>query len=153
MLVTGFADTVAQVLCVVSQVFFVIAVTSGLGSHARHLAHADVVVAVWASWVSQITGILATVTGKLSIVAFLCQIRGRHRGRPWLLYAIAATNVAVNAIVVVLILVQCMPLEKLWDQNVPGHCSLRPVNNNYAFFQGGECGILPRPPHLGSTNW
>lgn len=118
--------------------FFVLAVTFGLGSHARDLTHSAIVNAVWASWMSQIAGIVATVTGKLSIIAFLCQIRGYHRGRPWFLYLVAATNIIVNTLVVVLILVQCIPLEKLWDENVPGHCSLRAVNNNYAYFQGGE---------------
>lgn len=127
-----------QTLCVLSQIFFAFSVTFGLGFHVRDLSHPDVVAALHTSWVSQLTGIVASVSGKLSIIAFLDQIRGRHQGRPWFLYFVGASTVVVNVIVVVLILVQCTPLDKLWDETVPGNCNLRSVNNSYAYFQGGQ---------------
>lgn len=115
-----------------------ISVTFGLGFHVQDLGHADIVMALHTSWVSQLTAIVAAVTGKLSIIAFLDQIRGRHQGRPWFLYFIGISNVIVNIIVVVFILLQCTPLERLWDERVPGDCNLRRLNNHYAYFQGGE---------------
>lgn len=131
-----------QVLCVLSQAFFVVAIIFGLGAHVEDLGHSDVVVALHTTWVSQISGIVAAVTGKLSIIAFLNQIRGRHRGRPWFLYFIGASNIVVNIIVVVFILIQCTPLVKLWDERVPGDCKARPLNENYAYFQGSMFAAL-----------
>lgn len=130
-----------------------VSTTFGLGYHAQDLRHADVVVALRASWASQLTGIAAAVTGKLSIIAFLNQIRGRHQGRPWFLYFVGASNVVVNAIVVVFILLQCTPLEKLWDERIPGDCKLRALNNHYAYFQGGEMDSSRIPPWLPASTW
>lgn len=131
-------NTRIQTLCVFSQAFFAVSITFGLGSHVRDLAHSDIVVALHTSWASQLTGIVAAVTGKLSIIAFLNQIRGHHQGRPWFLYFIGVSNIVVNIIVVVFILSQCTPLERLWDEKVPGDCKLRTLNHYYAYFQGGE---------------
>lgn len=106
-----------QVLCIISQAYFVVAIEFGLGAHASDLLYSDIVVALRTTWISQITGIVAAVTGKLSVIAFLSQIRGRHRGRPWFLYFIGASNVVVNIIVVVLILVS-VPREQTTARTV-----------------------------------
>lgn len=97
-----------QVLCIISQAYFVVAIEFGLGAHAHDLSPSDMVVALRTTWISQISGIVAAVTGKLSVIAFLDQIRGRHRGRPWFLYFVGASNIVVNVIVVIIILVSLL---------------------------------------------
>lgn len=127
-----------KVICVESQIAFWIAVTYGLGAHEEDLAPSDVVVALRTTWISQISGLVAIVTGKLSIIEFLDQIRGRHRGRPWFLYIVGISIVLVNLVVTVLPFFQCIPVEKLWDESVPGDCSLREMAQTYAYFQGSR---------------
>lgn len=127
----------------VSQVAFWIAVAYGLGAHEQDLAPSDVVVALRTTWISQISGLVAIVTGKLSIIEFLDQIRGRHRGRPWFLYIVGLSIVLVNLVVTVLPFFQCIPVNKLWDENVPGDCSLRELAQTYAYFQGSKFRLYP----------
>lgn len=121
-----------------SQIAFWIAVAYGLGAHEEDLAPSDVVVALRTTWISQISGLVAIVTGKLSIIEFLDQIRGRHRGRPWFLYIVGISIVLVNLVVTVLPFFQCIPVDKLWDESVPGDCSLRELAQTYAYFQGSK---------------
>lgn len=132
------ANSVFKIICVVSQIAFWIAVVYGLGAHEEDLAPSDVVVALRTTWISQISGLVAIVTGKLSIIEFLDQIRGRHRGRPWFLYIVGLSIVLVNLVVTVLPFFQCKPVDKLWDENVPGDCSLRELAQTYAYFQGSK---------------
>jgi hypothetical protein len=74
--------------------------------------------------------------GKVAIVAFLLQIRGPHDPRPYVLYIIAISNVLVNGITIVFILLQCDPLTKLFDMRLPGTCNGLARNQDFAFFQG-----------------
>lgn len=88
------------------------------------------------SWINMISAIIAIVTGKLSIIAFLDQIRGRQPEKPWFLWFLAASNIIVNFAVVITILLQCSPVEKIWDDRVPGVCNGKDFNLKYAYFQG-----------------
>lgn len=108
----------------------------------------DIVVAMRTSWINMISAIIAIVTGKLSIIAFLDQIRGRHQGRPWFLWFIGASNIIVNITVVITILLQCSPVEKIWDDSIPGACDGRSLNLNYAYFQGSKSLSTSAPAHL-----
>ncbi|KAJ0109326.1 hypothetical protein J7T55_000251 [Diaporthe amygdali] len=127
-------------LCV-SQSFFAVSIVFGIGAHMQGLRPHEIVVAMRTSWINMISAIIAIVTGKLSIIAFLDQIRGRHQGRPWFLWFIGASNIIVNITVVITILLQCSPVEKIWDNSVPGNCDGRPLNLNYAYFQGSYSAV------------
>jgi len=122
------------------------AIIHGLGAHMQVLDDENIVTALLFTWISQIAAIVATVTGKLSIIDFLDQIRGRHRGRPWLLYLVGGSTVIVNVLVVVTLLFQCAPINKLWNDRIPGDCRFREFNQNYAYFQGSMWQLpLPFP--------
>ncbi|KAI3395661.1 hypothetical protein diail_1028 [Diaporthe ilicicola] len=127
-------------LCV-SQALFVVSVVYGIGAHIQGLKPREIVVAMHTSWINMISAIVAIVTGKLSIIAFLDQIRGRHLGRPWFLWFIGVSNIIVNITVVITILLQCSPVEKIWDDSVPGNCDGRPLNLKYAYFQGSYSAV------------
>ncbi|KUM66226.1 hypothetical protein ACN42_g803 [Penicillium freii] len=74
--------------------------------------------------------------GKLAILAFLLQIRGRNERKPWFLIILGVLIGAINTTVLGTILGQCIPMNKLWDNSVEGTCnSGRKVNQNYSFFQ------------------
>ncbi|KAI7777851.1 hypothetical protein LA080_002974 [Diaporthe eres] len=133
--------SLGKILLCVSQAFFVVSVVFGIGAHAQGLRPQDIVVAMRTSWVNMISAIVAIVTGKLSIIAFLDQIRGRHKGRPWFLWFIGASNIVVNSTVIVTILLQCSPAEKIWDDRVPGTCDGRSFNLKYAYFQGSYSAV------------
>lgn len=102
-----------QILLCVSQAFFVVSVVFGIGAHTQGLRPQDIAVAMRTSWINMISAIIAIVTGNLSIIAFLDQIRGRHKGRPWFLWFIGGSNIVVNSTVIVTILMQCWPVEKI----------------------------------------
>lgn len=127
-----------KIICAASQIAFNVAVVYGLGAHESNLDHSDIVAALRTSWISQISGLVAIVIGKLSIIDFLDQIRGRHRGRPWFLYSVGGSIIIINLVVVILPFLQCMPVDKLWDESIPGNCHLRPFAQAYAYFQGSK---------------
>lgn len=90
-------------------------------------------------WINQALSILATSFGKLAIVAFLQQIHGpEHRGRVIGLWALAASNLVVNVITIAIIMTQCSPPGKLWNDQLQGSCSGRQRNEDIAYFQGSE---------------
>lgn len=138
------ADHLQTLLCV-SQAFFIVSIVFGIGAHAHGLRPQDIVVAMRTSWINMISAIIAIVTGKLSIIAFLDQIRGRHKGRPWFLWFIGGSNIVVNITVIITILLQCSPVEKLWDDRIPGDCGGRSFNLKYAYFQGSTSWFVQSP--------
>lgn len=79
------------------------------------------------------------MTGKLAILAFLVQIRGRHEKKPWLLITLGVLIAAINIAVLGTILGQCQPMPKLWDDEIEGTCDPgRKLNQNYSFFQASQ---------------
>lgn len=76
--------------------------------------------------------------GKVAIIAFLVQIRGPHDPKPYFLYFIGITSCLANFITIVLILAQCNPVAKLYDESLAGTCPGRERNQLFAFVQGGE---------------
>ncbi|KAK6389300.1 hypothetical protein LTR65_006880 [Meristemomyces frigidus] len=52
------------------------------------------------------------------------------------LYIVGGAQFLINTIEVALILNQCTPTEKLWDQSVPGTCDLITVCSKVGFLQG-----------------
>lgn len=123
----------------------ILGVRAGLGAHKSDLSRSEIMCAIKWSWINQIFAILATVTGKLAVVAFLQQIHGpEHRTRVLMLWGLIASNVVINCITITVILIQCTPLEKLWDDSIPGICDGRGRNQRVAYMQGSECAIARR---------
>ncbi|KAL4930971.1 uncharacterized protein BDV17DRAFT_289393 [Aspergillus undulatus] len=121
---------------VVAQIFLQLSVDHGMGKHIDTLDHESEVRTLKWSWVFQLLAIAGSMLGKLAILAFLVQIRGRHEKKPWLLIVLGVLIAAVNIAVLGTILGQCSPMEKLWDDDIPGTCDPGRLNNqNYSFFQ------------------
>ncbi|KAJ6156276.1 hypothetical protein N7497_005161 [Penicillium chrysogenum] len=119
-----------------AQVFLQLSVNAGMGRHLDSLSDTQIVTALHWSWVFQLLAIAASMLGKLAILAFLVQIRGRHEKKPWFLIILGGFIGAVNIAVLGTILGQCRPMHKLWDDSVEGTCDPgRKMNQNYSFFQ------------------
>lgn len=115
------------------------AIHSGLGAHKPDLSEQEIIGAIKWTWINQIFAILATVLGKLAVVAFLQQIHGpEDRPRVLMLWGLVASNVVINCITVAVILIQCSPHDKLWNDRLPGVCNGRKRNRQVAYVQGGE---------------
>lgn len=124
--------------------FLTLSISYGLGQHIENLTEEGIVATIKWSWVNQVLAIFAIGLGKLAIVAFLQQIHGPEgRGKIIALWALAASNFVINAITVGMVLSQCTPLQKLWDESLPGTCDGRRRNQNCAYFQGSKCVLLP----------
>jgi len=130
-----------------AQIFLQLSVNAGMGQHMDDLSDPHIVLALKWSWVFQLLAIAASMLGKLAILAFLVQIRGRHENKPWLLIVLGVLIGAVNIAVLGTILGQCQPMHKLWNDSVAGTCDPgRKINQNYSFFQASE--LTCRDGHL-----
>jgi hypothetical protein len=123
----------------IAQIFLQLSVRAGMGNHATDLSEASRVVALKWGWVFQLLAIGASMLGKLAILAFLMEVRGRHTSKPWLLIILGVLIFAINITVMGTILGQCSPMEKLWNDALPGTCDPgRKMNQNYSFFQASS---------------
>ncbi|KXG50584.1 uncharacterized protein PGRI_043510 [Penicillium griseofulvum] len=121
---------------VVAQIFLQFSVNAGMGHHLDDLSDLQIVKALHWSWVFQLLAIASSMLGKLAILAFLIQIRGRHDTKPWFLIILGVLIGTINIAVLGTILGQCKPMHKLWDDSVEGTCDPgRKMNQNYSFFQ------------------
>lgn len=74
---------------------------------------------------------------KLSIIALLLMVTTKVQNRRRVaLWAIGGLNIAVNAIQIIFIWVQCRPVSHTWDRASAGSCPYTDVANNYSYFQG-----------------
>ncbi|KAJ5995671.1 hypothetical protein N7481_002648 [Penicillium waksmanii] len=146
--------TLAVATEAVAQIFLQLSVNAGMGDHAAELSEANLVEALKWGWVFQLLAIAASMLGKLAILAFLMQLRGRHFSKPWLLIILGLLIFSINITVMGTILGQCSPMEKLWNDDLPGTCNPgRKVNQNYSFFQASfnvfcDAALATYPVHL-----
>lgn len=132
-------ECVSQATEITAQVFLQFSVNAGMGHHLDDLSDPQRVTALHWSWVFQLLAIAASMLGKLAILAFLIQIRGRHEKKPWFLIITGVFIGIINIAVLGTILGQCKPMHKLWDDSVEGTCDPgRKMNQNYSFFQASE---------------
>lgn len=111
----------------------------GTGQHIKLLSPTDIVSALKLSWVGQVIAIMAIGFGKIAVIALLLQIQGpTHRKKAYFLHFIWISNMCINIMQIVLILRQCTPVEKIWDNNVPGSCAFRTTTSELGYFQGSE---------------
>ncbi|OOQ84700.1 hypothetical protein PEBR_29028 [Penicillium brasilianum] len=125
------------VIAIISAIFLAIGIGYGIGTHEDQLTSDQIVAAIKWSWINQTVGIFAIGMGKLALVAFLQQIHGPdHRGRVAFLWGVAISNLILNCITISIIMTQCSPRGKLWNDDLAGTCDGRIRNQNMAYFQG-----------------
>ncbi|KAL2057154.1 hypothetical protein ABVK25_002893 [Lepraria finkii] len=123
---------------IVSQICTALSVHYGMGQHASTLDPPQTVLSIKWSWMAQILQLFANTTGKLAVITYLATIHGPSHPRSKLafLWSLSSLQVASVIIIIAFILAQCSPLQKLWNEAIPGTCNGRIRNQNFAFFQG-----------------
>lgn len=111
-----------------------------MGQHLKSLDPVQVMYSLKWSWMAQILQLFANTTGKVAVITYLATIHGPYHARAKLAYlwTLGSLQIASIIILTVLILAQCSPVPKLWNEAVPGTCNGRIRNQNFAFFQGGK---------------
>ena len=111
----------------------------GLGNHESVLSPYHIVKTNLWSWIAQIVAIIDLVVARIAVISFLLALQGpTHWKGKWPLYIIGALQGLINVIEVVLILMQCDPVQKLWDPSVPGTCELIVICSKVGFLQGSK---------------
>ncbi|KAJ3498636.1 hypothetical protein NLG97_g965 [Lecanicillium saksenae] len=132
----------ALLIALAAQVLMTISAKHGLGNHEMLLGDDDIVETNFWSWMAQVVAIMALAVGRIAVIAFLLTVQARaNRNGRWVLYIIGFLQAAINVAEVVLILYQCSPIDKLWDQNVKGTCNLIVLCSQLGFLQG-SIGVL-----------
>lgn len=109
----------------------------GTGNHQAALSPTQAVNSAFWSWIGQVCAIFALVWGRFAVIAFLVSLQGQTYA--WwkrVLLTVGAAQFLINTIEVILILNQCTPARKLWDQSVPGTCNLIETCSKVGFLQG-----------------
>lgn len=131
---TGLLD---QILALTAQCFMSVSAAHGLGNHESVLSHFNIVKTNLWSWIAQIVAILSLVVGRIAVISFLLALQKyTSPNGTRLLYAVGILQGTFNVVEVVLILLQCDPIQKLWDSSVPGSCNMVKVCSQVGFLQG-----------------
>ena len=109
----------------------------GTGNHEYLLSYENLVLANLYSWIAQLFAIAAAAIARLSVIAFILELQGAsHPKLKWILYIVGGLQLVINAVEIVLIMLQCTPVNKLWDPQVPGDCQFIKVCSQVGFLQG-----------------
>lgn len=130
-------NNISQLLCIVGQSFLTYGITFSK-TYGYTAVLGDLQAGLHWGWIAVLISLIAATTGKLAIIAFLSEVRGHHKTRPWFLYFIGLTNVIVTIVTIVLLLTSCSPTKKLWDFTTPGACNHAKPAQDFAYFGGGE---------------
>lgn len=120
----------------------------GLGERLQDLTAHQVVRNQYYQWVFTTIAIIAIALGKLTIIVFILQFERTQlkNRRVWFLYVVAVLTILVNVAIIPILWTQCSPMAKIWDDEIPGNCAGRAINEKYGYFQGSKHALQrPRP--------
>jgi hypothetical protein len=124
-----------------------IGVRHGYGLHLTDIDDPDErELALKFTYISPAPSILASTSGKISMILLLLRLLGhsakrRHR---WFLLIVAAVIVALNIFTIGIIVGQCSPVEKSWKPWAPGKCLGPRWLDIGGRLQAGQCSFLVR---------
>lgn len=112
-----------------------------MGNHLALLTPPQIVNSLEYSWIGQIILIHTIGFGKIAVIAFLLRIQDRTNSRKntvlvYLLYFVGISNVLINIMQSVMILISCNPSQRLWNLAIPGNCNGLERTNHTGYFQG-----------------
>jgi hypothetical protein len=112
----------------------------GLGQTLSSLNGDQIVKNQFYQWVFTTFAIVSIACGKLTIIVFILQFeRAAMNRRIWILYVIAILTILINIAILPIIWTQCTPTAKIWNNDIPGNCAGRMINEKFGYFQGSEC--------------
>ena len=80
---------------------------------------------------------VSIVAPKYAVVMLLCKIMSPSKPRRWFLWGLVIVLTAIYVVNIVLLSVQCIPLEKFWNPSLPGSCGLFEANLDFGIFTTG----------------
>ena len=98
----------------------------------------DAMLALKWSSIAEPIGTSSGLCTRLSICLFLLRIFLTKRVWRWGLYAVMVFVTAVIIPTIVCLLVQCSPVQKLWDPLLPGSCWSPQTVIDIGYFNGGK---------------
>lgn len=114
--------------------------TYGLGLPQDMLSFNESKMALLYGWVNQLIALVAIGLGKLTIVAFLEQVQGyQTKARSIFLWSLAGSNLVVNCVAAILMMLQCSPRRMLWEAYTKEYCPYRSRIQIFGYIQGREC--------------
>ncbi|PLB41380.1 uncharacterized protein BDW47DRAFT_115523 [Aspergillus candidus] len=128
---------IALGLALCSQSLMTASVHYDLINHSEPPVHGYLVQSKLWSWMGQITSLLAMAVARIAVVALLLTLQSGTacRGRT-ALYLMAAFQLIISLVLVVLMLAQCQPMAKLWDNDLDGACPLIVMCSRFGYFHG-----------------
>jgi len=124
------------IMGIVNTSFVNISVNWGLGRHFVLLDTEQQTEAVKWDYLAQPTAIMGPAVGRISFALLLLSVIGNRKERRWFLYGIMITQFVINSLTFIFILVQCKPIQALWDHSIKGDCWDLRVQEYFGFFQG-----------------
>lgn len=135
--------SVPQIFQIIYSAFISTGTYYGLGKKMAEIADpADFGTAVMYMIFSQVAGILFVGVGKLAVGAFLLRLV-RDKIQIAVIRIFIALTILLTLFASIVVVIQCLPPEKIWNRTVPGYCWLdfTPVG----FAVGCECcTMLPK---------
>lgn len=129
-----------QTLGAASMAMITVGATYGLGLPQDMLTFNESKMALLYGWVNQLLALVAIGLGKLTIVAFLEQVQGyQTKARSIFLWSLAGSNLVVNCVAAILMMLQCSPRRMLWEAYAKGYCPYRSRIQIFGYIQGREC--------------
>ena len=113
-----------------------IAVSWGFGRHLASLDPTRSIQALKYDYIQQPFHVMSSCFGRISFALFLVEIVQKFVMRRRFLYALMVSQFAVNGTTAIIIMVQCRPIQALWNHRVDGDCLNPRVQEYYSFFQG-----------------
>ncbi|KAF2472656.1 uncharacterized protein BDR25DRAFT_160792, partial [Lindgomyces ingoldianus] len=114
-----------------------VAINHGLGRHASAIEDPlQIMTAIKWDYISQPTCIMVPAFGRISLALLLLNFAGNTRFRRWLLWFLIVGQFIINSLTFIFILVQCKPIELLWDKRVEGSCWDLRFQEDFGYFQG-----------------
>ena len=134
----GLSNIQSQLTATASQVFTTLSVYHGMGQYIKSLNPVKIMYSLKWSWMAQIFQLFANTTGKIAVITYLNVIQGpsHTKTKRTFLWTLGSLQIASIIVIITLILTQCSPLQKLWNERLPGTCNGRIRNQRFAFFQG-----------------
>ncbi|KAL8992892.1 MAG: hypothetical protein Q9169_006757 [Polycauliona sp. 2 TL-2023] len=115
--------------------FYVCMVLYGLGRHIYYLSHYDFKMFLKWDYLDWIQAILTLAISKISICLLLLRLSkfsALKKSLYWLIVFIATTHLPL----LILMVVQCRPVEKAWNTVIDGQCFSKNMNANILVAQG-----------------
>jgi hypothetical protein len=125
------------------------AVTHGYGLHVESIQNSyDREQALMYTFVAPTASILASTSGKMSMVLFLVRVLGQSTRKVhlWLLYSVTVIMIGANIFTMGVLLGGCTPMEKSWKPEISGSCVAPVVFKYVGRIQSGMITDIPGNP-------